>query len=145
VLSWMNEETLVAGCEDHAIKLVDVEKSQHVTQSILTDSKVPTCIDTDFNNLVLSGCEDGVIRLWDVRASEKKQKLLQNSFKGHRGWISAVKFNPISQNVFVSASIDGTVKLWDMRNDEGPVAQLKHKSGNDENLKMYAVEWNGAS
>ena len=42
--------------------------------------------------------------------------------------------------------MDGSVKLWDLRNDEYPVANLKNKQSQDnENFKIFATEWNGAS
>ena len=34
-------EILVAGCQDHAIKLVDIEKSFMVKQSIMLEHKTP--------------------------------------------------------------------------------------------------------
>ena len=119
----------------------------------MTDSKVPTCLDTDLNNLILSGSEDGVIRLWDTRGTTKSaQRFLSSTYKGHSGWITQVRFNPRVDNVFVSTSIDGTVRLWDIRNDEAPLANLKHKMYKSENgqinvndLKMFSTDWNGSS
>jgi WD40 repeat protein len=73
-LGWMNDEVLVAGCRDHAIKLVDINKSFLVKQSLITESKVPTCLDTDLDSLILAGSEDGVVRLFDIRANEKRLK-----------------------------------------------------------------------
>ena len=137
----MDGETLVAGCEDHALKVVDVEKSYIVKQSVLTQHKVPTCIDTAHGNLILSGSEDAVIRLWDLRQERIARKL--PVFDGHSRWISSVKFNAQVENVFISSSLDGTVKLWDLRNDESPLANLKHKSQDE--YMVFAAEWNGAS
>ena len=129
-LNWLNGETLVAGCSrDHAIKLVDVEKSHLIKQSILTEHKVPTCLDTAQDFLALTGSEDSVIRLWDTRTGEQRPaKQMSHTYKGHSRWITQVKFNPQVENLFISGSIDGTVKLWDLRNDEQPLANLKHKS-----------------
>lgn len=85
-LTWLNGETLVAGCQDHAIKLIDAEKSYIVKQSILTQHKVPTCIDTAQDNLVLMGSEDAILRLWDIRDKSGKQVL--NEYKSHSAYIT---------------------------------------------------------
>lgn len=66
-LTWLDGDNLVAGCGDHAIKVVDVENSYVIKQSILTDNKLPTCMDTAFGNMILAGCEDGIVRLFDTR------------------------------------------------------------------------------
>ena len=34
----------------------------------MMDYKVPTCLDTSQEHLIITGCEDGVIRLWDTRS-----------------------------------------------------------------------------
>lgn len=68
-LNWLDSDTIVAGCQDHAIKLVDIEKSFVVKQSIMLEHKTPTCMDTNGENLILAGCEDSVIRLYDTRVS----------------------------------------------------------------------------
>ena len=49
--------------------------------------------------------------------------------------------------MFLSGSYDGTVKLWDMRNEEKPISTLKrrNKEENEDDFKVFAVEWNGAS
>lgn len=90
-LTWLDDITLVAGCHEHAIKLVDIEKSYIVKQSILTQHKVPTCIDTSGTNLLLSGSEDSIIRLWDIRTgSDKPVKQLASQYEGHSKYISQV-------------------------------------------------------
>lgn len=147
-LGWLDGDNLVAGCGDHAIKVVDIEKSFVVKQSILTDNKVPTCLDTAQDNLILTGSEDGVIRLWDTRvgSASKSSKQLAAQFSSHNRFITQVCFNPQVENVFLSGGIDGGLKLWDVRNDELPLANLKHKSkDNKDDFKIFAVEWNGAS
>jgi WD40 repeat protein len=46
--------------------------------------------------------------------------------------------------LFLSGAYDGTVKMWDLRNEDRPLATLKKKSENDD-YKVFAVEWNGVS
>jgi len=45
-MEWLDGDSLVAGCGDHALKVIDIEKSYLVKQSIMTEYKVPTCLDT---------------------------------------------------------------------------------------------------
>ena len=146
-LSWLDGDTLVAGCEDHSIKLVDIEKSYIIKQSILTSHKVPTCMDTSSRNLILTGSEDSTIRLWDCRTgSERPAKQMLHSYQGHQAWISSVQLNPQDENIFISGSLDGTARLWDIRNDEVPIANLKQKHGKPvDEFKVFSVEWNGSS
>jgi len=147
-LTWLDGDSLVAGCGDHAIKIIDVENAYVIKQSILTDNKLPTCMDTAFGNLILAGCEDGVVRLFDTRvgSSSTKGKQLAASFASHGKYIQQVCFNPQVENVFLSGGMDGVLKLWDIRNDDVPLANMKHKSKDSkEDFKVFAVDWNGAS
>jgi WD40 repeat protein len=141
VITWLDSDTLVAGCLDHAIKIVDIEKTFLIKQSIMTDYKVPTCIDSS-EKLVLVGCEDAVLRLYDTRSGSK----MASQYVAHDRYVTGVKFNSLVQNVFISSSIDGTVRLWDLRNSDVPLANLKHKTAEAcEDFKIFGLEWNGAS
>ena len=89
MINWLNGDNLVAGCMDHAIKIVDVENSHSVKQSILMEHKVATCMDTSQDYLVLTGSEDSQIRLWDTRSgSQKPARRLANTYQGHQKWIT---------------------------------------------------------
>ena len=144
-LSWLDGDTLIAGCQDHALKLVDVEKSYVVKQSIITHHKVPTCLDTSGGNLILTGCEDATIRLWDARQGQNAAKQIVNEYNGHSSYVKQVEFNPQVEHLFISGSLDGTVKLWDLRNDEVPIANLKQKQDQDATFKVFSARWNGQS
>jgi WD40 repeat protein len=58
----------------------------------------------------------------------------------HEKWISSIRVNPQSENVFLSGGYDGKVKMWDLRNQLEPLSILK-QSG--EVGKVFATCWNG--
>jgi WD40 repeat protein len=135
VIAWLDSDTLVAGCQDHAIKLVDLEKTFLIKQSILTDYKLPTSMDT-FGSKILAGCEDASVRLYDTRSGSK----MVSEYQAHNRFITGVKFNSLVENVFISSSIDGTVRLWDLRNTDVPLANLKHKTADAcEDFKVFGI------
>lgn len=83
-LAWLDGDNLVAGCRDHAIKIIDVEKSYVTKQSIQTEHKVPTSMDTSQDHLILTGSEDAIIRLWDCRTGENRPaKQMVHQYEGH--------------------------------------------------------------
>lgn len=59
---------------------------------------------------MVSGGDDGLVKYWDV-ASETPILELQ----GHKDYVRAGDFSPVSQEMFVTGSYDHTVKLWDVR------------------------------
>lgn len=141
-LKWSGPNKIFAGCQDHNLKVINVEKQQ-VEEVLFTQHKVPTCLDSSQESTLITGHEDGVVRLWDVRSSAS-EKTFKAQYDSHGNWVSQVKFNPTVDNLFLSGGYDGTVKLWDLRNEESPVATLKKKDGAEE-YKVMAVEWNGPS
>lgn len=124
-MKWAGPSTIYAGCYDHQIKIINVDKLQ-IEEVLFTNHKVPTSIDSVQESLVLTGHEDSTIRLWDVR-SGLSEKRFKSQYEGHSSWVSQVKFNNNVENVFISGSYDGTVKLWDLRNEERPLSTLKRK------------------
>ena len=65
-------------------------------------------------------------------------------FEAHNKWVSQVKCNPQSENVFLTAGYDGKVKMWDLRNQTEPLSVLKRQSASEKD-KVFATAWNGAS
>ena len=124
-MKWSGPSKIFAGCLDHSIKLINVDRSQ-VEEVLFTSHKVPTCMDTSQESTLITGHEDAVVRLWDVR-SGTSEKTFKSQYESHEMWISKVKFNNHVDNIFLSGSYDGSVKLWDLRNEETPLASLKRK------------------
>jgi WD40 repeat protein len=101
-----------------------------------------TAVDST-STLVFAGMEDGLIKLFDLRSHSTKAQSV-SVFEGHQKWISQVKCNPQSENVFLSASYDGKVKMWDLRNATEPLSTLKRSVATEKD-KVFSVAWNGAS
>ena len=66
------------------------------------------------------------------------------TFNCHERWVSQVKTNPLSENVFLTSGYDGKVKMWDLRSVTEPLSTLKRSNTNIDD-KVFAVAWNGAS
>ncbi|CDW73040.1 ribosome biogenesis protein wdr12 [Stylonychia lemnae] len=143
-MKWATPSRIYVGCSDHSVKIVNVEQAQ-IEEVLFTTYKVPTCIDSIQETLLLTGHEDATVKLWDIRTGVAERKY-KSQYESHKSWISQVKVNSNVENVFVSGSYDGTVKMWDLRNEERPLATLKRKNeGNSDDYKVFALEWNGAS
>ena len=75
-MKWLNPTHILAGCFDHSLKLINVEKNL-IEEIMLTNYKVPTAIDAIQDNVVLTGHEDCVVRLWDLRSTNMEKKFKQ--------------------------------------------------------------------
>ena len=143
-IKWTSPNRIVAGCKDHTLKLINVERQQ-TEEVIFTEHKVPTSIDSSKESILLTGHEDSLIRLWDSR-SGTSERSFKSLYESHSKWISSVQFNSSVDNIFISSSFDGTVKLWDLRNEESPLSTLKRKDASlSEDYKVFDIEWNGPS
>lgn len=59
------------------------------------------------DNYLLSGSSDQMAKVWNI----KTNKILKSLVNIHRGTVSAVRFNPVS-NTFATTGDDGTVQMW---------------------------------
>lgn len=95
-MKWVGQETLIAGCADHQLKVFDLDKLA-IQETIFTNHKVVTALDSTVNQgtpVVLCGHEDGVVKLFDLRSSSKSFKTgAQKSFNCHDRLVTQVKIN----------------------------------------------------
>ena len=98
-----------------------------IAESIFTNHKVVTCIDSVAKNqVILGGHEDGIVKLYDLRSSSVKQHKV---FESSTAYTSQVKICPKDENLFVSSSYDGKLRVWDLRNENEPLYVMKRGKG----------------
>jgi len=116
---------------------------QQVAESVFTNHKVVTCIDSASgeHQTILGGHEDGIVRLYDLRTGSgvKQHKVFESS----TSYTSSVHFSPSNRNLFASSSYDGRIRLWDLRNEHEPLHVLKRKGAEDD-YKLFALAWSGS-
>ena len=86
---WASPSSLIVGGTDHQLKIYDIERQQ-MSESILTQFKVPTAMDGD-DQVLLTGQEDGVVKLYDLRESNAggaRRYRVASEFIGHTRSIS---------------------------------------------------------
>jgi WD40 repeat protein len=72
---------------------------------------------------LVTGGTDNEVQIWDEDGQ------IQQSLKGHSGWIMCVVFHPSTAYSVVTGSIDGTARLWNIVDgtskefapDDGPI------------------------
>uniref|UniRef100_A0A183F8R0 WD_REPEATS_REGION domain-containing protein n=1 Tax=Heligmosomoides polygyrus TaxID=6339 RepID=A0A183F8R0_HELPZ len=113
-LKWTtwNSSQVVSASWDHSIAVWDLQLAGEVSR--IRASKAFTSIDVNSKSgLVISSSTDAVPRLYDARSHEGS--VVKQSFTGHTGWVSCVRWNPCDERCFVSSSFDKSVKMWDIR------------------------------
>jgi WD40 repeat protein len=63
---------------------------------------------------VIAGTANKNMKLLDVATGQVLQ-----TFRGHAGWVSSVKFSPDGKRL-LSSSGDSTLKVWGRRHGPGP-------------------------
>ncbi len=85
-MKWAGPSKIYVGCNDHSVKIVNVDKQQ-IEEVLFTNHKVPTCLDSIQESMILTGHEDSSIKLWDVRTGINEKKF-KSSYDSHEGWVS---------------------------------------------------------
>jgi WD40 repeat protein len=108
----------------------------HVAESIFTNHKVVTCLDSQSSQYALGGHEDGTVRLYDLRIGGGIKQ--HKAFESSSSYTSQVRFSPVNANLFASSSYDGRLRLWDLRKEAEPLFVLKRK---ESDFKLFALAW----
>ncbi|KIH56233.1 WD domain, G-beta repeat protein [Ancylostoma duodenale] len=91
--------------------------------SRIRGSKAFTSIDVNKKSgLVISSNTDSVPRLYDPRSHDGS--LVKQSFIGHTGWVTCVRWDPNDDSCFVSSSFDKSLKMWDIRSSKTSLFDL---------------------
>ncbi|KAJ1367306.1 hypothetical protein KIN20_028197, partial [Parelaphostrongylus tenuis] len=118
--SW-NSSQVISASWDHCIVLWDLQLAGEVSR--IRGSKAFTSIDVNKKSgLVISSNTDAVPRLYDCRSHDGS--LVKQSFIGHNGWVSCVRWSPRDEMCFVSASFDKSLKMWDIRSSKTSLFDL---------------------
>ncbi|XGW23175.1 hypothetical protein V3C99_005429 [Haemonchus contortus] len=138
-LKWCpyNESHVISASWDHSIAVWDLQLAGEVSR--IRGLKAFTSIDVNQKSgLVISSNTDAVPRLYDPRSHDGS--LVKQSFVGHTGWVSCVRWNPCDERCFVSSSFDKSVKMWDIRSSKTSLFDLH---GHDDRVLCCAWGQNG--
>ncbi|KAL6731012.1 hypothetical protein Aduo_001926 [Ancylostoma duodenale] len=122
-LKWCtwNSNQVVSASWDHSIGLWDLQLAGEVSR--IRGSKAFTSIDVNKKSgLVISSSTDSVPRLYDPRSHDGS--LVKQSFIGHTGWVTCVRWDPNDDSCFVSSSFDKSLKMWDIRSSKTSLFDL---------------------
>lgn len=138
-LDWVTANTVFSGSWDHHVKCWDVAStkvlaSYHSPHPVYAVS-AETGKDTP---CVAIGGGDNVVRLWDTRERQGEQSAsIKLMAAAHEGWITTVRWCPMTDYHFLSGSVDGHIKLWDIR-AKVPLATVSTHTG-----KAFCASWLG--
>ncbi|CAG9790945.1 unnamed protein product [Diatraea saccharalis] len=113
---------LVAGSEDAAVKLFDVNSKNVLRVFMGHTAPVHRTFFSRDQVKILSFSDDKSVCLWDI-ATEGKL----STFSEHTDYVRAGAASPISPDIFLSGGYDHVVKLYDCRSNE-TVLTVNHGS-----------------
>ncbi|XP_076813698.1 ribosome biogenesis protein wdr12-like [Clavelina lepadiformis] len=132
-VSWLSEHEICSGSWDHTIRTWDLRTGEEL--SCLRGSKAITSLDySNLSRMVATGNVDRHIRLWDPRSEEGA--VVKSSLTSHQGWVTSVRWSPLSPHLLVSGSLDNVVKTWDTRSPKTPLYDLTSHTD-----KVMCVDW----
>ncbi|PAV64080.1 hypothetical protein WR25_00847 [Diploscapter pachys] len=116
-----NPAHILSASWDNSIIEWDLELAGEISR--IRGQRAFTSIDLNRKTgLVVASNTDAVPRLYDPRS--KEGNLVKQSFIGHKGWVSQVRWNPNDERCFVSASFDKSLKMWDIRSSKTSLFDL---------------------
>lgn len=108
-------KTVAAGCQDHAVYLLDAETRATRVLRGHTDQILAVAFSPDGQQLA-SASWDGQIRIWDVAAGVQR-KLIQ----GHEAGVRSLAFDPSGARL-ASGNYGNEARIWDL--DRGRPTQV---------------------
>ncbi|GMT01291.1 hypothetical protein PENTCL1PPCAC_23465 [Pristionchus entomophagus] len=134
-LEWSphQKERAFSASWDHSLLQWDLELAGEVSR-IRAQRGFTSISVHPSTGLIIGGLTDACPRLYDPRSSEGS--FLKQSFIGHKGWVTCVRWTERDDHSFVSSSFDGTVKMWDSRSAKTPVYDI---SGHEDRVLCCGV------
>ncbi len=107
---------LASGCEDHLVRLWDVETNEEVRLFGHENWVYSVAFNAD-DTYIVSGSDDKTLRVWDTSTHQCLPPL-----KGHYDRVRAVACHPHRKHIAASGSDDRSIRLWDI--DKGLSTQV---------------------
>jgi WD40 repeat protein len=100
---------LAAACEDHTVRVYDVQKGTEVSKLTGHLDQVLVVAFHPGGQILASGGADGMVRLWDLRAGSEIAVL-----RGHTNSVLCLAFRGDGQEL-ASGGYDRMVRVWDLQ------------------------------
>ncbi len=118
-----DDRRLVAGCEDNAIRIFDVQSAKLITVFRGHTSRIKSVAFSNDGNLVVSGGGmDKTVRIWDTTCPSASRSPHQ-----HEADIRCLDVLP-QHNLIVTGSDDRTVRLWNAETGVQTAVLKGHKA-----------------
>eukprot|EP00727_Mastigamoeba_balamuthi_P012289 m51a1_g7683 putative wd40 repeat-containing protein (478) ;mRNA; f:20522-22436 len=105
---------IVSGSKDNFVKLWDAKSGKNIaTLQNLHKGTVSRVRWNANGNWFLSCASDQLIKLFDIRAMREMVV-----FRGHKKEVTALRWHPFLEGMFVSGGYDGSIMYWDVSQGE---------------------------
>jgi WD40 repeat protein len=124
-LQFVDDQTLVSGCDDHRIQVWNVQEFHHSQTFVGHAGRITTLALGRISSrraVLASGSDDCTVKLWDLKTGQCLQTFSQLTH-----WIRSIAFSPSGQRLAVAGD-DQCIHLWDIHPPGGSPKTLKgHK------------------